>query len=116
MAQSRRLKRQRAKDLRELLEAKQAKRALSNSDCKAEAQMPKREAPPIATLTKEHQLEEAHQLLLEIKQAQIEATTLFEGVEARFTLMAQYRQLLCGNWPVHCRGWEALSNLLSLEV
>ncbi|KDP26995.1 hypothetical protein JCGZ_22057 [Jatropha curcas] len=35
----------------------------------------------------EDQLEEAHQLLLEIEQAQLEAMTLFQGVEARFTLI-----------------------------
>ncbi|KDP35800.1 hypothetical protein JCGZ_10436 [Jatropha curcas] len=46
MARSQRLKGQRAKDLREVLEAKRAKRALSNGDYKAEAQVPKREAPP----------------------------------------------------------------------
>ncbi|KDP24707.1 hypothetical protein JCGZ_25698 [Jatropha curcas] len=87
MARSRRLKRQRAKDLREVLERKRAKRALSNNDCKAKAQMPKRDAPPILTPMKEGKLEEAHQLLLEIKQAQLEAMTLFQGVEVRLTLM-----------------------------
>ncbi|KDP29314.1 hypothetical protein JCGZ_19409 [Jatropha curcas] len=61
MARSRQSKRQRAKDLREVLEAKRAKRALSNSDCKAKTQMPKREAPLIPTPTKEDHLEEAHQ-------------------------------------------------------
>ncbi|KDP30708.1 hypothetical protein JCGZ_15507 [Jatropha curcas] len=53
MARSPRSKRQRAKDLREVLEAKRAKGALSNGDYKAEAQMPKREAPPILTPPKE---------------------------------------------------------------
>ncbi|KDP26272.1 hypothetical protein JCGZ_22439 [Jatropha curcas] len=78
IARSRRSKRQRAKDLREVLEVKRAKRALSNNDCKAEAQMPNREAPSIPTLMKEDQLEEAHKLLLEIKQAQLEALTIFQ--------------------------------------
>ncbi|KDP26308.1 hypothetical protein JCGZ_22318 [Jatropha curcas] len=87
MARSRRSKHQSAKDLREVLEAKCAKRALSNSDCKGEAQMPKRETPLIQTPTKEDQLEEAHQLLLKIKKVQLEAMTLFQGGEARFTLM-----------------------------
>ncbi|KDP30150.1 hypothetical protein JCGZ_18111 [Jatropha curcas] len=49
--------------------------------------MPKGEAPTFSTPTKKDQLEEAHQLLLEIKQAQLEATILFQGVEAQFTLM-----------------------------
>ncbi|KDP26281.1 hypothetical protein JCGZ_22305 [Jatropha curcas] len=87
MARSQGSKRQRAKDFREVLEAKQAKRAISNSDYKAEAQMPKKEAPLIPTPMKENQLEEALQLLFEIKQAQLEALTLSQGVEARFTLM-----------------------------
>ncbi|KDP39492.1 hypothetical protein JCGZ_04156 [Jatropha curcas] len=40
--------------------------------------MPKVEALSILTLMEEDQLEEAHQLLLEIKQAQLEAMTLFQ--------------------------------------
>ncbi|KDP30686.1 hypothetical protein JCGZ_16393 [Jatropha curcas] len=87
MAPSRHSKRQRAKDLREVLEAKRDKRALSNVDYKAEGQVLKREAPPIPTSIKEDQLKEAHQLLHEIKQAQLEAMTLFQGVEAHFMLM-----------------------------
>ncbi|KDP45130.1 hypothetical protein JCGZ_17462 [Jatropha curcas] len=54
------------------------KRALSNVDYKNEVQAPKREAPPIPTSNKEDQLEEVHQLLLEIKQAQLEVITLFQ--------------------------------------
>ncbi|KDP26334.1 hypothetical protein JCGZ_22109 [Jatropha curcas] len=69
MARSHRLKHQRVKDLREVLEAKRARRALSNVDYKGEVQMPTREAPLILAATKEDLLEEAHQLLLEIKQA-----------------------------------------------
>ncbi|KDP22053.1 hypothetical protein JCGZ_02475 [Jatropha curcas] len=87
MARSQHSNCQRVKDLREVLEAKQAKRALFNNDYKAKAQVSKREASLISTPTKVDQLEEAHQLLLEIKQAQLEAMTLFQGVEARFTLM-----------------------------
>ncbi|KDP42649.1 hypothetical protein JCGZ_01706 [Jatropha curcas] len=67
MARSRRSKHRMAKDLREVLEVKLAKRALYNSEYKVEAQMPKGAAPPVPTPTKEDQLEEAHQLLLEIK-------------------------------------------------
>ncbi|KDP44564.1 hypothetical protein JCGZ_22146 [Jatropha curcas] len=77
----------RAKEIKEVLEVKQAKRALSNGDYKAEAQVFKREAPLIPTPNKEDQLEEAHQLLLKIKQAQLEAMTLFQGVEVHFMLM-----------------------------
>ncbi|KDP24884.1 hypothetical protein JCGZ_25165 [Jatropha curcas] len=77
--------------------------------------MPKGKAPPILTPSKEDQLEEAHQLLLEIKQAQFQDMTLFQGVEVRFTLMAQYRQSLCENWALHSRGCKAISNLLRFE-
>ncbi|KDP23780.1 hypothetical protein JCGZ_00149 [Jatropha curcas] len=87
MAHFHRSRRRRAKDVREVLQAKRAKRALSNVDYKAETQVPKREAPPIQTLIKEDPLEEAHQLFLELKRAQLEGMTLFQGVKARFTLM-----------------------------
>ncbi|KDP29465.1 hypothetical protein JCGZ_19294 [Jatropha curcas] len=78
MARSGRSKRQSAKDLKEVLKVKRAKRALSNGDYKADAQVPKREAPPVPTLVKEDQLKEAHELLLEIKQAQLDAMTPFQ--------------------------------------
>ncbi|KDP23154.1 hypothetical protein JCGZ_00353 [Jatropha curcas] len=53
----------------------------------AKSQVSKKEAPPIRSLTNEEPLKEAHQLLLEIKQAQLEAIALFQDVEAYFTLI-----------------------------
>ncbi|KDP22764.1 hypothetical protein JCGZ_01981 [Jatropha curcas] len=64
---------------REVLESKRAKRALSNIDSpiEAEAKVPKNRAPPVQMPINEDPLEEAHQLLLKIKQAQLGDMTFF---------------------------------------
>ncbi|KDP25895.1 hypothetical protein JCGZ_23721 [Jatropha curcas] len=79
MSRYRRSKRRRARDLREVLESERAKGALSNAYTliKDKIQVPKNETPLVQSSMNEDPLEEAHQLLFEIKQAQLEAMTFF---------------------------------------
>ncbi|KDP30562.1 hypothetical protein JCGZ_15271 [Jatropha curcas] len=60
--------------------------------------MPKKKAPSVISSAYEDPLKEAHQLLLKIKQAQLEAMTLFQGVEEHFTLMRNIVNRLVEIW------------------
>ncbi|KDP30676.1 hypothetical protein JCGZ_15551 [Jatropha curcas] len=73
--------------------------------------MPKREATLVPTLTKEDRLEEAHQLLLEIKHAQLEAMTLFQDSAPKGQSSIKSQLVKSGNHLVRVEEPSTLSDL-----